>query len=205
MPLVARKVWNNHRKWLGNLLPALFFVPPAAWGIYLMLRENNPLSSGLWFVLLGTLLGWIGLNLFGLYQNGFMRRELKRELTAKGVSFDDPHLFVGFASPRFVSVLDAHEDLGFLFLRAEYAEFIGEKSELKVPTNEITNIRFRPNIHTWVGLGRWICIEGVQKKTNFRMSLESREKNYLMLNLLESQKIKKQIQSWWRPQPPSEL
>lgn len=196
MPLVSRKVWNNRRKLLGNLLPALFFLPPAALGVKWMLDNDAIFGRGLWLMGLAVVLGWVGLNLFGLHANAFMRRELRRELEAKGHDFQDPHIFVGFASPRFFNILDAHEDIGFLFLRKGFLEFVGEANDLKVPREEIRRIRFRPNIHTWVGLGRWICIEGTQKNVNFRMSIEPREKNFLMLNLLDSKRVLGVIRAW---------
>lgn len=192
----TRKVWTNGRKWVGNLLPALFFVPPVAWGVYWMLKNDLILGSGFWFVIAGTLLGWIGLNLFGLTGNAFMRRELKRNLMAKNVSFDDPHFFVGFSSPKFFSVLDAHEDIGFLFLRESTIEFVGELNQVKIGRAEIQRIRFRPNVHTWVGIGRWVSIDGLRKKSRFRMNIEPREKNYLLLNLLTSRRVRDQIQAW---------
>jgi len=196
MPLVASRVWNNRRKWIGNLLPALFFIPPTALGVKWMLDNSSIFGKGMWLVVLGTVLGWIGLNLFGLFANAFMRRELTRELKAKGVDFDAPHFFVGFTTPRFFNVLDAHEDIGFLFMRKEILEFAGESHSLKIPRADIKRIRFRPNVHSWVGLGRWICVEGVQKNTNFRLSIEPREKNFLLLNLIDSANVRKQIEKW---------
>jgi hypothetical protein len=196
MRLVARKVWTNGRKWVGNLVPALFFLPFVAWGVHLMLKTDQILGSGLWFVAIGVLLGWIGLNIFGLSGNAFMRRELKRNLVAKNVSFDDPHFFVGFSSPRFFGVLDAHEDIGFLFLHEESLEFVGELNQVKIGKAEIQQIRFRPNVHTWVGLGRWISIDGQRKKSRFRMNVEPREKNFLLLNLLGSRAVKEQLRAW---------
>jgi len=193
---VRRKVWNNGRKWAGNLLPALFFVPFAGLGVKWMLDKGSIFGPGLWLVVVGTVLGWLGLNIFGLYGNAFMRRELKRDLTAKGVDFNVPHLFVGFTTPRFFNVLDAHEDIGFVFLRQEILEFVGESHNLKVPRNEVTNIYFRPNIHTWVGIGRWICIEGTHKDKKFRLSIEPREKNFLILNLLEGKQTQMRLLKW---------
>lgn len=196
MPLVRRKVWNNGRKWVGNLLPALFFIPFAGLGIKWMLDKNSIFGPGLWLVVVGTVMGWIGLNLFGLYGNAFMRRELQRDLKARGCDFDVPHFFVGFTTPRFFNVLDAHEDIGFVFLHSEVLEFVGEAHTVKVPRHEITNIYFRPNIHTWVGLGRWISVEGARKDKKFRLSIEPREKNFLLLNLLSSKEIRGRLLSW---------
>ncbi|MBC8064465.1 MAG: hypothetical protein H7Y17_06525 [Chlorobia bacterium] len=193
---MARKVWTNRRKWLGNLLPALFFLPLNVWGIYWMMQNETILGKGLWLVALGTVCGWIGLNLFGLVGNAYMRRALKRELVAKHVDFNDPHFFVGFASPKFINILDAHEDIGFLFLREEMVEFVGESNNVKVPKVQIQRVIFRPNVHTWVGIGRWICIEGLHKKTRFRLSIEPRERNFLLMNLIGSGAIKKRILDW---------
>ena len=201
MPEVAGKVWTTSRKWMGNILPTLFFLPLVTWGVVWMFQKDEIYGRGLLLVALGVLSGWIGLNLFGLFGNGFMKREMKRVLSARGVDFSDPHYFVGFATPRFASMLDAHEDLGYLFLRADSLEFVGEEHELKVPCNEISKVRFRPNVHTWVGLGRWICLEGVQAGTRFRMNVEPRERNFLMGNLLLSRSVKDRIWSYVRNAP----
>ncbi len=198
MPLVAtkRKVWTTRRKLIGNVLPALFFLPFVAYGIYWMLDRDDILGPGLWWVVAGVVAGWVALNFFALFGNSFMRRELKRELTAKRIDFSDPHFFVGFASPKFTNILDPHEDIGFLFLRNGVAEFVGEDNQVKVPKGEIKRVFFRPNVHSWVGLGRWICIEGVRKEARYRMHVESRERNFLMLNLSGGKKVKDQIAGW---------
>jgi hypothetical protein len=203
MPEVAAKVWTTQRKWIGNILPALLFIPFVAWGIVWMLQKDEIYGRGLLLVAIGVAAGWIGLNFFGLFGNGFMRRELKRILTARGIDFSDPHYFVGFATPRFSSVLDAHEDIGFLFLRPDTLQFVGEQHELKVPRSEISKVRFRPNVHSWVGLGRWISVEGVQGGTRFRMNVEPRERNYLLANLLSSKCIKRAILRWKSSGPDS--
>ena len=196
MPQVSSEVWTSRRKWMGNLLPALFFLPPATLGILWMHRHWAIFGAGLWYVVAGVVAGWIGLNLFGLFGNAFMRRELKRELTAKGIDFSDPHFFVGFARPRFFSVLDAHEDLGFLFLREQELEFVGEVHRLSLPRAQVRSIRFRPNVHTWVGLGRWISVEGEVKEARVRLNIEPRERNYLLLNLLDGKRVKRALESW---------
>jgi hypothetical protein len=198
MPGVASRVWTNGRKWLGNIVPTLFMLPLVAWGVWWMLQNDTILGLGLWLVVGGVILGWIGLNLFGLPGNAFMRRELKRELTAKNVDFSNPHYFVGFASPRFVNMLDAHEDIGFLFLHPESIEFIGEKHRMKVPRNEVQRVRFRPNVHTWVGLGRWISIDCLRDGRRYRLNVESRERNFLMLNLFASAPMRQAILDWLR-------
>lgn len=193
---MAARVWTNRRKWIGNLLPTLFFLPPVILGVIWMNQNSAIWGKGLWLVVSGTFLGWVALNFFGLWANGFMKRTVKRELTAKLVNFEDPHIFVGFAKPRFFSMLDAHEDIGYLFLRPEILEFVGEVNHVKINRADIQQVRFRPNVHTWVGLGRWITVEGKLKETTFRLSIEPRERNFLLLNLLASGKIRDRILRW---------
>lgn len=171
-------------------------LPLVGWGVLWMLERDTILGLGLWLVVGGVALGWIALNLFGLPGNAFMRRELKRELSSRGVDFSDPHYFVGFASPRFFNMLDAHEDIGFLFLRAETLEFVGEENRIKVPKFEVKQVRFRPNVHTWVGLGRWISIDCLRDAKRYRINVESRERNFLLLNLFASKSVKREIQAW---------
>ena len=198
MPEVARTVWTNRLKWIGNIVPTLFMLPLVCWGIAWMVNNDAILGKGLWLVVAGVVLGWISLNLFGLPANAFMRRELKRELTAQGVTFDDPHYFVGFASPRFFNMLDAHEDIGFLVLRDGVLEFAGERHRMKVPRREVQRVRFRPNVHTWVGLGRWISIDCLRDAKRYRLNVESREHNFLLMNLVASKAMKRAIQDWLR-------
>ena len=181
---------------MGNLLPAIFFLPLVAWGVVWMYQHDSILGLGLWLVIGGTAVGWLALNLFGLLGNAFMRREIKRNLTARGINFNAPNFFVGFARPRFFSILDAHEDLGYLFLRDEEIEFVGEDHRISLPRNQIQGIRFRPNVHTWVGIGRWISIEGKVKNLPVRLNIEPRERNYLLLNLLDGNRVKATLESW---------
>lgn len=166
-----------------------------------MVENDAILGKGLWLVCGGVALGWIGLNLFGLPGNAFMRRELKRELMAKGVDFTDPHYFVGFASPRFFNMLDAHEDIGFLFLHPESLEFVGEANRVKVPKSEVRQAKFRPNVHTWVALGRWISIDCIRSNKRYRLNVEPRERNFLLMNLFAGGAMRRQIQVWLGPRP----
>ena len=196
MPEVSNKVWNNRRKWLGNLLPALFFFPFASYGVYWMYRNSTIFGVGMWFIVAAVVAGWLALNAFGLVANAFMRRQLEREFKAKGVDFSTPHFFVGFARPKFFSMLDAHEDLGFLFLRDNELAFVGESHQLALQRIQIRQIRFRPNVHTWVGLGRWISVDGVVKEARIRLNIEPRERNFLLLNLLDSKRVRRALESW---------
>jgi len=156
MRLVKPTVWTARRKWLGNAIPALVYVPPLAFGILWMLQHQEILGLGLWLVAMAPILAWVALNFFGLFDNARMRRELLRELGSREQAIPDDALFVGFASPKYHGMLDAHEDVGFLLFLPQAIEFRGERRVVTVPRADIARVRFRPNIHTLVGLGRWV-------------------------------------------------
>ena len=123
------KVWTSRRKWLGNLIPAIFWLVPTAVGVVLVQRTNVVFGPGLWLVLSGLVLGWLGLNYFGLFENGRIRRDSMRNLTHRRPPAPGPVVFVGCASHKHRSMLDAHEDVGFLAFGPEELEFIGDTVE----------------------------------------------------------------------------
>src|SRR5687767_5706701 len=115
MPLVTPTVWTMRRKWLGNILPALVWLPLALGGIFWMIRNGEVVGLGLWLLVAATVLGWLAVNFLGLFENRKMKRQVARILEARGQSVGDAW-FVGIATPRFSSMLDPHEEVGYLFL-----------------------------------------------------------------------------------------
>jgi hypothetical protein len=196
MRLVKPTVWTTRRKWLGNLIPALFYLPPLAYGIFWMTQKDEILGVGLVYVAVSPVLAWIALNFFGLFENSRMRRELTRELRARESGLPDDALFVGFATPKYHGVLDAHEDVGFLIFGDSELEFRGERRSVQVPRREIALVRFRPNVHTLVGLGRWISVEGVSKGQPFRLLVEPRVRATMLGNLRQGKALKSRIEVW---------
>lgn len=195
MPAMAGKLWTSGRKWGANLLPALFYLPPAVAGITILVKRSEFGGLGLWLLLGAVACGWISLNFLALVGNGFMRRQLRREIAAKEGLPDDA-VFVGFASPGFQSVLDPHEDVGYLVLLEERLEFIGETHRVKIPRGAIEKVGFRPNVHTWVGLGRWVSVEGKVEGQQVRLLVEPREKQTLLGNLQYGKKVATRIRDW---------
>lgn len=139
--------------------------------------------------------GWLALNFFGFHGNGWMRRELARRLGFTG-SRGPERYFVGIARPSFRSALDAHEDVGFLNLHNDRLEFVGETLRLTFPREDVRNVRFRMNPHSWVLLGRWISVEGVAGDRPIRLSLEPRERATLLGNLFFSEKLIARLREW---------
>jgi hypothetical protein len=202
------KVWTSRRKWLGNVVPIIFWLLPTAGGVYwtfLIGRATGKvLGPGLWLLLGGQVLGWIFLNLFGLFENGRMRRDSMRNLALRRPPAPGPVVFVGCASSKHHSMLDAHEDVGFLAFGPHELEFIGDQNRMRILREQITTVRYLPNVHTIVGLGRWVSVEASINGLPVRLLLEPRERNTMSGNLALSGWLKKTIEDWRvgiQPQP----
>lgn len=190
------RVWTSRRKWLGNLVPLVFWLPPTAVGVILIYRTGAILGPGVWLVATGQAVGWLALNFFGLWDNGRMRRDSLRNLSHRTPPPPGPVVFVGCASTSHKSILDPHQDVGFLSFGEDVIEFIGEDRRMLLARSHVTRVRFRPSVHTCLGLGWWICIEGVVEGREVRMLLEPREKDTLLGNLFLSGWLKRLITIW---------
>ena len=190
------KVWTSRRKWLGNLVPALFWLAPTAGGIYWIIRTNIVIGPGLWLLVGGQVLGWLALNLFGLFENGRIRRDSMRNLAHRQPPAPGPVVFVGCASTRHHSILDAHEDVGFLAFGKYELEFIGDEKRVRILREQVQKIHFLPNVHSIMGLGRWIAVEATIGGLPVRLLVEPREKDTMLGNLLISGWLKRVIEDW---------
>jgi hypothetical protein len=189
-------VWTTQRKALGNFIPALFWLLPTAVGLGWMVIHSEIIGPGLNWVVGGTVIGWLALNQFGGITNGRLRRQLERILVARGDAKDVAGTFVGFATPRYSSLLDAHEDLGFLIPLPDRLRFVSETRTVEVLKSEVTKVRFRANVHTWVALGRWISIEGRSGGRPIRLLIEPRNRISMLGNLRSGGKLKRELQAW---------
>ena len=188
---VTTGVWTTGRKWAGNLVPLLFWLPFLAGGLWIVARDRTVTPFAVSIMLAGTAVGWIALSLFGLWGNASMRRLLDARTKEKGERW-----FVGFATPKYAGLLDAHEDVGFLIFGKDALLFAGDSRRVEIRRDEIVRVRFRPNVHTMVGLGRWVSIEGVSKGQPVRMMVESRERPTMLGNLRLSGKLRREIEGW---------
>ncbi len=180
---------------MGNFVPALFWLPFAMFGIYRIIEARQIVAAGLWYMVAATFSGWLGMNLFGLFQNSVMRRQLERILNAEA-DLPADRVFVGFSSPRYTGILDAHEDIGFLCFTPKALLFVGESRTVELPRSQVQRVCFRPNAHTLVGLGRWISIEGDTNGTPVRMLIEPRERKTMFGNLLYGTELKQRVEKW---------
>jgi len=195
---MATRVWSSQRKWIGNLLPFLCWAPLTTYGLIEIGRTGQIMGPGLAIATLGQVLGWLGLNLFGGLSNRAMRDEFSAKYASKLPARPDQATFVGFATPAFRSLLDAHEDVGFLYLEPQRLLFVGESHLVPFPKAAITTVRFRFNIHSILGVGRWVSVEGLQEGKRIRMQIEPREKQTMLGNLLASRALRSRIEAWRR-------
>ncbi len=190
------KVWTSRRKWMGNLVPGLFWLAPTVGGIYWIIHTNVMIGPGLWVLIGGQAFGWLALNSFGLFENGRIRRDSMRNLAHRQPPPPGPVVFVGCASTRHHSLLDAHEDVGFLSFGKYELEFIGDEKRMRILREQVQKIHFLPNVHTIMGLGRWVAVEATIGGLPVRLLVEPREKDTMLGNLLISSWLKQVIEDW---------
>jgi hypothetical protein len=184
-----KETWTAYRKLMANLVPACFFVPLFAAGLLLFQRGHVSLALALFAAT--PVAGWLAVNSFGLFENRKMKAELRRLLDGVAGA-----VFVGFAPPGRVSALDPHQDLGWLLIHPDRIEFRGERATHVMMRGEIGSVRFRPNVHSLVGLGRWISIEGTRNGKPVRMLIEPRERSTLLANRKLGAQLLDRLLSW---------
>lgn len=190
-----RPIWTTARRLQGNLLPLLVVGPCLAKTLSVVTFQGLSLEGWLWIgATLG--LGWLAVNLLGLSGNRSMRAELFRRFSEERPDDRHPRWFVGFARPSFRGLLDPHEDIGFLVIEYDHIVFWGEERRVELHRDQITRVHWRPNIHTFLGLGRWISVEAVLDKRPARMLVEPRDKRTLLGNLILGSSIKRKLMAW---------
>lgn len=200
---MADKAWSKRHKVLGNLLPSLVCLPFLVLGL-VYFRPEDPLKGpALWLFVAFPIVGWVALNFLGLHQNAFLKRELTRRLGFAGNPGGPDRAFVGIARPKYRSLLDPHEDLGFLILHDDRLEFLGETVRVELPKSAIVKIRFRGNPHSMVLLGRWISVEGLVGGTPVRLLIEPREKPTLLGNLFAGEALRQRLVAWLSADAPA--
>jgi hypothetical protein len=193
---MAGLAWSTGRKWMGNLLPLLCMLPFAAAGTFLMVRAREVTVTGIVLCFVALIVGWFAVNQFGFYGNAALKREVQRSVIAKAGKDASSGLFVGFARPSYVGLLDAHEDLGFLFLDSNALEYLGEVHHVSIPRADVKRVRYRANIHSALGLGRWVAIDAVHKGKPVRLLVEPREFATLLANKKRGTKLRRDIEEW---------
>ena len=181
MPAGGNPILTSRHKLLGNLVPLAVMSVVAGLGIALMSRPSATVAA--WFLLLvAPVLGWLTVNLYGLWANRQLRAEVELRLKIQRPRARATKYFVGFARPTYHSVLDPHEDVGFLIFHEDRLEFFGVEFHLNLYVEDFLSVRKRANPHTLLGLCGWISIEGTSEGRPVRMLLEPREHPSLVGN-----------------------
>jgi hypothetical protein len=179
---------------MGNVVPLLVWLPFVVGAVLSAARGDDPWTWPVGLLAVGTVLGWLVTNQFGPWQNASMREELHRILEHRHLDLPATVDFVGCATPRYQGLADAHEHVGFLVLKPDELQVIAETETFRVPRDQVREIRFRPNVHSWMGLGRWISVEG----EGFRLNIEPRNRTTLWQNRRESSALLERLEAWRR-------
>lgn len=189
---------------MGNLIPAVFWLPPLAIGLTLMLVDAEVSTLGIGLLVASTVLGWLAVNAFGLYQNRAMQLETRSLLKGRAnIPANAP--FVGYASPRYTSLLDAHEDVGYLLSLPDRLVFQSQMRRVEITRSQLRRIGFRPNVHTLLLLGRWISIEGLADGRPIRMLIEPRMRGTLLGNFRRSRELRDRLRAWHKEAGPDDV
>lgn len=203
MPPDESKLWTTKGKVLGNVLPLVLSFPPLIMAVKSFAAEGPSPATLLWTAAFPAS-AWVMACLTALVGNGRMKREMGRRLHIERPFDQTEKYFVGFARPVYRSALDPHEDVGFLILHEDRIEFWGSEQRISLGIEEVAGVRFRPNTHTMVGLGRWISVEAVVDEMPVRLLIEPREKRTLLGNLLFSKRLLEIIRAWKGEEPRAE-
>ncbi len=196
MLLVTPTVWTSRRKWMGNLVPAIFWFPPALAGVLVAAKQGQFLGTGLWILIASTVVGWLAVNQFGFFNNAKMRKQLELILVAKGEQASEELIFVGFATPKYSSMLDAHEDVGFLEFLSDRIVFVSETRRIEIMKSDISGTARRANVHSLLGLGGWVGIDARLGEKRFRLLVEPRERNTMLASKRYAKKLTSRIAAW---------
>jgi len=195
MPPQERLQWTTARRLWGNILPLIVVGPGLALSLNEVVRQG--LSPLFWVWIAATSIGgWLAVNYLGLTGNQAMKEALTSHHEALHPHDRREKWFVGFARPSFRSYLDPHEDVGFLILDSTRLIFEGESRRVELHRDQITGVSFKANIHSWIGLGRWVTVEAVLDGRPGRLMIEPREKPTLLGNRRVGADIHRALIDW---------
>jgi hypothetical protein len=174
---MPRRIWTNRRKWLGNLIP-LFL------GVFVGLI-SIPLN-----LIIGCLLAivatWVGINVWGFYENKKIEQELRFQTKSQGE-------LIGFVHREPASGLDAHAEIGLLSFASDALEIITEDSSTVLPKEQIRGISRRLNVHSILLLGGWVVVSLPEGK---ELTLESRKFHTMLASRSRTKQLYKELKAW---------
>ena len=130
-----------------------------------------------------------------------MQKELTAILTDRGEIPVAGSAFVGFATPKYHGLLDAHEDVGYLQILPDRLVFLSEIRTIEFQHHEVRRVRYRANVHTMLLLGRWVSVEGESGGKPIRLLIEPRNHPTMLGNFRESKRLHRRIAEWAKKKP----
>ncbi|QYK58296.1 MAG: hypothetical protein KF884_12155 [Fimbriimonadaceae bacterium] len=188
-----RPLWTLGRQLVGNILPLVVGLPFLVFGLIQFAQQGAELPAALSLAAF-PLVTWLATNFLALVGN----QSLKREMASRVPAIGGLRWFVGFSPPGQSGWLDPHSDLGYFVIHPDRIEFVGSATRVTLKKSEVVSARFRPNVHTWLGLGRWVSVEGQSQGRAVRLLVEPREKATLLGNRAESARLLQAIRDWHR-------
>ncbi len=186
---------------MANALPLVVGAPFAVVGLRQVALGGPSLEAAAWIAGF-PLAAWLATNLLVPLGDRGMRDEMGRRLHSRTPFDATERVFVGFARPGYGGLLDPHEDVGYLLFHPDRLEFFGAVHQVEMPRGDVTRVRFRANPHTWVGLGRWVSVEGTSSGRPVRLDVEPRSRSTLLGNMRATTGLKKRLEEWAAlPQP----
>jgi len=179
---MAQQVWNLKRKILGNVLPGILCVPSLIAGLLLFKIEDPFAQVPLGLMFISPVVGWFCVNVMGLYDNSTMRSEIGRKLDRELGAESRRQFFVGYSNPKFRSIWDPHEFVGFLIIEPDKWTLFGESEKLEILTKDILGISWKKNTHSAMLLGGFMKVDFRDAAGVKTLLIESREKNSLLAN-----------------------
>jgi hypothetical protein len=191
----GKRRWTLFRQLIGSLVPLIFVAPPIGLGVQEVVAHGPSLKVLMW-VGVTIVVGWFAVCLFGQVGSGGVRKAMAIRLQNERPGDPFPKWFVGFARPTHKSLIDHHEDLGWLILEDELLVVLGSIRRFEIPRRMVTGIKREPNAHSILGLGGWIKIEGEVGGEKIGLRLEPRIKPTLLGNRMKIGPIQREIKSW---------
>ena len=195
MPGGTKRLWGTGRRLVGNVLPLLIGAPFLVYGAMKFPAEGFQGQAAAAIVAFPVAL-WLATNFLGLVGGIGLKREIERRLHLERPFDRTEKFFVGFARPSYSSLLDPHEDVGFLIVHPDSLEFFGADVRAELARSSVDSVSFRPNPHTWAGLGRWISVDGKVDEASVRLLLEPRSRATLLGNRAEGKRLRARLQNW---------
>jgi len=198
MPAVPERIWTKSRKLWGNLIPLLLSLPFLALGLRDLIPELAITNSTIVYLFLFVAIGYLATGIVGSWSNHTLARQLRFRFQAQGIAVADDAWFVGFARPNYRSSLDPHEDIGFLTLSHDGAEFRGEELHVQVAMTDLSRVVLRSNIHSWLGFGGWVSFEGAVNGQPVRLLVEPRRSETLWGNAAARRDLFRSAKRWFQ-------